>query len=112
MRIGPALFWRCAELAAARPASSERHARHVGVDNIKAVAAQLGNRPATCRKYYVRPAIPDAYLDGSLFPVLARGEEQNAAYAGLGLSPEEYAVMVIIASHQERLARGAHAKAA
>lgn len=35
---------------------------------IKEVARHLGNRPATCRKYYVHPAIIDAYVDGSLFP--------------------------------------------
>jgi DNA topoisomerase-1 len=36
---------------------------------IKAVAAHLGNRPATCRKYYVHPAILEAYLDESLHVV-------------------------------------------
>ena len=38
---------------------------------IKAVAKQLGNRPATCRKYYVHPRIPEAYLAGDLQPAIA-----------------------------------------
>ncbi len=82
------------------------------VNAVKTVAAQLGNRPATCRKYYIHPAILDAYLDGSLFPVLKRGRQQEAAYSGLGLSTEEYAVMVIVAEHQAKLAKLAHRKAA
>jgi DNA topoisomerase-1 len=39
---------------------------------IKAVAAKLGNRPATCRKYYVHPAIIDAYMQGSLLEHLRK----------------------------------------
>ena len=100
------------ELAAAGPSRNARQRKQAVIAAIKAVAAQLGNRPATCRKYYVHPAILEAYMDGSLFPVLERGEQQNIAYAGLGLRPEEYAIMVIIAAHQEKLARGERAKAA
>lgn len=100
------------ELAAAGPAANERRGRKSLVGAIKAVAAKLGNRPATCRKYYVHPAITEAYMDGSLFPVLAQGVRQDEDYAGLGLRPEEYAVMVIVAAHQEKLARAARTKAA
>ena len=99
-------------LYAAGPASSETAAKKVIVEAVKSVARSLGNRPATCRKYYIHPAIPGAYADGSLFPAMEQGEEQNAAYQGLGLSPEEYAVMVIVARYQERLARAAPLDAA
>jgi DNA topoisomerase-1 len=74
---------------------------------VKRVAGALRNRPATCRKYYIHPAVIDAYLDGSLFPTMERGAEQDAAYAGLGLRPEEYSVLVIVADHQQKLARAA-----
>ena len=40
------------------------------VEAIKQVAAKLGNRPATCRKYYVHPAVLDAYEKGTLFDAL------------------------------------------
>jgi len=79
---------------------------------VKAVAQKLGNRPATCRKYYIHPAILDAYSDGSLFPIVEQGVEQDTAYAGLGLRPEEYSVLVIITKHQEKIARETRAKAA
>jgi DNA topoisomerase-1 len=88
------------ELNAAGPASSETAAKKAIVAATKSVAQQLGNRSATCRKYYIHPAIPEAYVIGSLFPVMQRGVEQNAAYSNLGLRAEEYACMVIIADHQ------------
>jgi DNA topoisomerase-1 len=37
---------------------------------VKAVAERLGNRPATCRKYYVHPAVLEAYAEGTLLPAL------------------------------------------
>jgi DNA topoisomerase-1 len=40
------------------------------VQAIKTVAEYLGNRPATCRKYYVHPAILSAYEEGVLSQVM------------------------------------------
>ena len=37
---------------------------------IKMVASKLGNRPATCRKYYVHPAVIEAYTSGTLLDIL------------------------------------------
>ena len=88
------------ELNALGPASSDTAAKKAIVAAVKSVAQQLGNRPATCRKYYIHPAILESYSGGTLFEVMQRGEEQHAAYSELGLRPEEYACMVIIADHQ------------
>ncbi len=95
------------ELDAAGPAASPTAAKRAIVTAVKTVARQLGNRPATCRKYYVHPAVFDAYADGSLFETMAQGREQQAAYRGRGLRPEEYSVMVIIAKRQEMAAKAA-----
>jgi DNA topoisomerase-1 len=92
------------ELSAAGPAPSPTAEKKIVVDAVRNVAAKLGNRPAVSRKYYIHPAILEAYSDGSLFTTLERGAEQEAAYSGLGLSPEEYAVMVIVARYQQDLA--------
>jgi DNA topoisomerase-1 len=100
------------ELSAAGPRGNERAAKRVVVEAVKCVARQLGNRPATCRKYYIHPAITDAFSDGSLFSAMQQGEEQHQAYNGLGLRPEEYCVLVVVAAHQERLAKQARTKAA
>lgn len=100
------------ELCAAEPCHTEQESKGAIAGVVKSVARQLGNRPATCRKYYIHPAILDAYSDGSLFSTMQQGDRQQADYAGLGLRPEEYCVMVVIAAHQEKLARKARTKAA
>jgi DNA topoisomerase-1 len=95
------------EFYAAGRSTSATAAKRTIVAAVKTVARRLGNRPATCRKYYIHPAILDGYADGALFPAMEQGEQQNAAYAGLGLRPEEYSVMVLIAEYQQKLARAA-----
>lgn len=100
------------ELSLAGPVPSEREGQKALVSVVKSVAGRLGNRPATCRKYYIHPAILDAYLTGTLFTALAQGEQQETAYGGLGLSAEEYCVMVTVSEYQTRLARAAQDRAA
>ena len=56
--------------------------RHVA-QAIAAVAKQLGNTQAVCRKCYVHPAVIDGYLDGSLAPRLAAGAREEQAVASL-----------------------------
>lgn len=36
------------------------------VDVVKHVASELGNKPATCKKYYIHPAVLDCYAVGNL----------------------------------------------
>ncbi len=60
------------------------------------VANRLGNRPATCRKYYVHPAVIEAYLDGSLTETLERYEQLPAGRVPSGLTPEEAAVLALL----------------
>jgi DNA topoisomerase-1 len=100
------------ELHDAGPAENETQAKKTVVEAVKNVARRLGNRPATCRRYYIHPAVVEAYGNGSLFPTMEEGIQQDSAYAGLGLRPAEYALMVIVASYQERLARTVRTKAA
>ncbi|HEY1340814.1 MAG TPA: DNA topoisomerase IB [Bryobacteraceae bacterium] len=81
------------ELCAAGPCPSPSAGKKIMVEATKRVAQKLGNRPATCRKYYIHPAILEAYSDGSLFPLMERGEE--------------YAITVIVAEYQQKLAKAA-----
>jgi len=78
------------------------------------VKARRGGRnlerpAATCRKYYIHPAVIAAYSDGFLFGVMEHGAEQSSAYTGLGLRLEEYSVTVIAADYQKKLARSRQA---
>lgn len=95
------------ELHAAGPCRRASGVKKRIVAAVKTVACRLGNRPATCRKYYIHPAVIGAYSDSSLFPAMKQGEQQNSAYSGLGLRPEEYSVMVIVTEYQQKLARAA-----
>jgi DNA topoisomerase-1 len=65
------------------------------VEAVKEVASRLGNRPATCRKYYVHPAILDAYSDGSLFDTLKKCEGERR---------EEACVMQVVSAYVKKLA--------
>jgi DNA topoisomerase-1 len=95
------------ELHAGGPCRNASTGKRTIVAAVKSVARQLGNRPATCRKYYIHPAIFEAYSGGSLFPAMEQGAQEDAAYGGLGLRPEEYSVMVLIAEYQQKLAKAA-----
>ncbi|CAN5819261.1 DNA topoisomerase IB [soil metagenome] len=59
--------------------TQETEAKRNVVAAIKAAAAQLGNRPATCRKYYVHPTVPENYLAGLLLEQLIEAQKQARA---------------------------------
>lgn len=63
---------------------------------IKNVAEHLGNRPATCRKYYVHPAVIDAYMDNSLFPFLENASTDYNSDSPYSLRPEEVGVLKLL----------------
>lgn len=50
------------------------------VDVVKNVAAKLGNRPATCRKYYIHPAVMDCYLSGHLKTLAENFDRTKSPY--------------------------------
>jgi DNA topoisomerase-1 len=56
----------------------------------------LGNRPATCRKYYVHPAIIDVYLDGPLFSAFQAVTARPVPDAPYDLDVEEAAVLELL----------------
>ena len=65
------------------------------VEAIKSVSSKLGNRPATCKKYYVHPAILEAYEDGSLFDALKTCS---------GARREEACVMLVVSNYVKKMA--------
>ncbi len=87
------------ELAEIGSFTSQTAAKKNIVQALKAVASHLGNRPATCRKYYVHPAILEAYLDETLHEIVQKHAEIMAESAH-ALRPEELAVVAIL---EERL---------
>ena len=75
------------------------------VDAIRAAAQQLGNRPATCRKYYVHPRVLDAYQDGWLYEVLATAapaqSSQLSASIEQYLSADEQNALIILQTDRQ-----------
>ena len=76
---------------------SQTQAKKNVTEAIKNVAEHLGNRPATCRKYYVHPAVLDAYMDDSLFEFMEASNQKTASSDSL--RPEEAAVLKLIEQH-------------
>ncbi len=52
------------------PATSKREAERNIVAAVDVTAKRLGNTRSVCRKYYIHPALIEAYLDGSVLPPL------------------------------------------
>ncbi len=63
------------------------------VATVKQVAERLGNRPATCRKYYVHPAVLDSYAAGELLEQLKSAKPLRGKD---GLSPVEQCVAKLL----------------
>lgn len=83
------------ELAEIGPCTSQTAAKKNVTQAIKAVAYYLGNRPATCRKYYVHPAVLDAYLNESLHSIMQQQAELPLTEEH-ALRPEELAVVAML----------------
>ncbi len=95
------------ELEQIGPATSETEAKKNILAAIKAAAAKLGNKPSTCRNYYVHPAVIEAYLDGSLFEIMKKSPDAVDPHA---LRREELCVLQLVTSYDA--ARALPAKAA
>ena len=52
------------------PAETKREAEKNIVAAVDLTAKRLGNTRSVCRKYYIHPALIEAYLDGSVLPPL------------------------------------------
>ncbi|HUQ91650.1 MAG TPA: hypothetical protein VM120_08210 [Bryobacteraceae bacterium] len=80
----------------AGPASTATDAKKKVAEAVKTVAAVLRNRPAVCRKYYIHPAVLDAFEDGSLFPIFDKAAEDPSPH---GLNRAETAFVNMLASY-------------
>ncbi len=75
---------------------SEKEISKNVVQAIKRISKQLGNTPAVCSKYYLHPAMIDAYRDGSLHKALQSLAEQVAEAVPYSLRAEETIVMSLL----------------
>ena len=68
-------------LQALAPFESPSEGKRNVAQAIEAVAKELGNTKAVCRKCYVLPAVVETYLDGRLADFMRRGPEETAVVA-------------------------------
>ncbi len=90
------------ELKACGVFSTESEAKHNILSAIKIVAERLGNRPATCLKYYIHPLIVDAYVSGDLPQQMMFSADERQLST---LNPAEKCVLKILRGEQRSKAR-------
>jgi DNA topoisomerase-1 len=86
------------------PGETATEAKAKIVTAIRTTARKLGNRPATCRKYYVHPAILEAYAQGRLLAALQHTADSGRPTA---LRREELAVLAILKAERNGIAKAA-----
>jgi DNA topoisomerase I len=87
------------QLGACGAASTKTEAKRNVVAATKAVAGRLGNRPATCRKHYIHPAVLELYEAGRLDSYMSAKPTGRELH---GLDACERCVLKILSSHDAK----------
>jgi DNA topoisomerase-1 len=75
------------------PAPSRREAERNVLQAVDATAARLGNTRSVCRKYYIHPALLEAYLEGAVLPELPEQAWRERQQTGAPLRHHEAEVL-------------------
>ena len=78
------------------PAATKRDAEQNVLRAIDRTAERLGNTRAVCRKYYIHPALIEAYLDGDVLPALPEPVWQERHPHGPALRLHEAEVLAFL----------------
>jgi len=78
------------------PAPSKRAAERNVVAAVDSTANRLGNTRAVCRKYYIHPALIEAYLEGAVLPPLPEPVWQERRAHGPALRRHEAEVLAFL----------------
>jgi len=79
-------------------AGTEKEAKRNLVRVIDRVAQRLGNTRAVCRKYYIHPAIQEAYLRGTVPPEPPPPNTSKREHPAAALRREEYTLLAFLQS--------------
>jgi len=82
-------------------ASTKRDAEHNVLRAIDCTAERLGNTRAVCRKYYIHPALLEAYIDGAVLPPFPEREWQERRLHGPTLRRHEAEVLAFLKARVE-----------
>src|SRR4051812_48738932 len=78
------------------PAKTKREAEKNVVAAVDVTAKRLGNTRSVCRKYYIHPALIEAYLEGSVLPPLPERQWSKRKSQGPTLRQHEIDVLAFI----------------
>jgi DNA topoisomerase-1 len=78
------------------PAATQRQAKHNVLCAIDGTAERLGNTRAVCRKYYIHPALIEAYLEDEVLPPLGQRVWQERRPHGPTLRRHEAEVLAFL----------------
>ncbi len=78
------------------PFKDEKQSEKNIAEAIKKVSKDLGNKPSTCRNYYVHPAVLETYRRGILIPHF---EKAAISERPPGITKEEFAVITLISEY-------------
>lgn len=70
-------------LAGREPPRSKTRAHKAMTEAVRHTAERLRHRPATCRKFYIHPAVFEAYEAGALAPLFAEHDDEEEALLAL-----------------------------
>jgi len=79
-------------------ASTKREAEKNIVSAVDLTAKRLGNTRSVCRKYYIHPALIEAYLEGSVLPPLPERRWNKRKSSGPTLRQHEMDVLAFLKS--------------
>src|SRR2546423_4257868 len=100
-------------LRATGPAISKREAERNIVAAVDMTAKRLGNTRSVCRKYYIHPALIEAYLEGSMLPPLPERTWSKRKSTGPTLRQHEMDVLAFLKARlKPRVRRAGQASAA
>jgi DNA topoisomerase-1 len=83
-------------LRAVGPAATKREAEKNIVAAVDVTAKRLGNTRSVCRKYYIHPALIEAYLEGSVLPPLPERGWNKRKSTGPTLRQHEMDVLAFL----------------
>jgi DNA topoisomerase I len=92
-------------LRAIGPAPSQRQAQRNILQAVDIVAERLGNTRAVCRKYYIHPALQEAYLQGITARIPEPARRMRRRRAPAALRRDEVAVLQLLARQERKRAR-------
>jgi DNA topoisomerase-1 len=83
-------------LRAVGPAATKREAEKNIVAAVDVTAKRLGNTRSVCRKYYIHPALIEAYLEGAVLPPLPERRWNKRKSTGPTLRQHELDVLAFL----------------